>query len=280
MVAYLHSRGASLESRNENGATALLRAARSKNTQLLEWLVAHGCSFSERDNAGYTALLRAAYSGRLHVLTWMIEAGLMAPAYLQHTTVDGRRAAEIAMEKGHAAFASAVQFISDQPLLHMACALRLPRAVRLMLSQGHLPSHSSLTVAADSMPFVGATRPCPVTLSLMTQALQPWAPSRHYLYGPTFRWSVHQLLMIVRRLATSSHLPLLPPELWLYIIEFFSRPLPLHSPTTNVSAIVTAEITEVGDTASSAAAAPLPVLFPAVCHDLQLLPLQPSTRSE
>lgn len=230
VVRYLHEeKKARLDVRNSNGATALLRAARSKNTQLLEWLVAHGCSFNERDHAGYTVILRAAYSGRLHVLLWMLETGHMSPAYLLHTTIDGRSAAEIAADKGHTHFANAVRFLTGKPVLQMACALRLPVAVTRMLAAGQVPTPACIESAA-SLPFPEAAPVCPFTLSVITSSMLPWAPARHALFGPSFRWSVTQLLMIVRRLERADHLPVLPLELFFYILEFFARPVPTSDP--------------------------------------------------
>jgi hypothetical protein len=58
---------------------------------------------------------------------------------------------------------------------------------------------------------------------LIRQALKPWAPTRHCLFGVTTRRQVFSLFMVHSKLMTMETLPHLPKEIWLEIGSFFGR---------------------------------------------------------
>lgn len=58
---------------------------------------------------------------------------------------------------------------------------------------------------------------------LIRQALKPWAPTRHCLFGITTRRQVFSLFLVHSKLQKMETLPHLPKEIWLEIASFFGR---------------------------------------------------------
>ena len=71
-----------------------------------------------------------------------------------------------------------------------------------------------------------ASPKCRRTSKVFVDALQPWRPVCHHLYGPVFRQKATLLLMICRRLSSrpwDDERVQLPVEMWLCIISHMSR---------------------------------------------------------
>ena len=69
-------KGADIETKNNDGLTALMSASRYGNLEIVKLLVESGADINNaKDNIGNTALTYASYFGRLEVVIYLVENG-------------------------------------------------------------------------------------------------------------------------------------------------------------------------------------------------------------
>ncbi len=96
-VEKLLARGVSPDCRDNEGKTALMRAAEDGNPALVGVLIRHGADVNALDDDGETALMKAAFGGHLSVVELLAEND----ADLEIRNGDGSTALDLAQLKGH-----------------------------------------------------------------------------------------------------------------------------------------------------------------------------------
>lgn len=262
LVNFFLLRGAKLTERNSNGDSALLLAAYCGHTRLVHWLLDHGASLSERNNTGMGVLISAANGGHLDTVRAVHER-LGGGVGLESTDEGGYTPLLLAAQRGHLetvkylachganlhartlrhgndAIALAAEFPEVQEYLRFIwnfnalqiCAdARMTDRVHEMLCAGTDPTGSAgqaatptpLQLACSVGQYSTAKPVDPELAGLLQMAVKPWSPTRHCLYGRSFKRMVVFMLWLKKELDCSAHLPYLPPEIWLHIISCMRR---------------------------------------------------------
>ena len=190
----------------------------------------------------------AAEEGRLEIVQLLVSFG----ADLSAVDNDGDTASAAALYPGHQTTADCLDAIAGWPAFKVAVGCRLHADARTMLKHGTIdPSgctRAELATAAavpGNTLWEGSPAPCPATTALVDAATSSWSPSRHFLYHPGVRVSVHTVLLVAGRLrrrhavvSSLSHDQLmmlpsssvligrrigLPNELWAVVCSFVRR---------------------------------------------------------
>ena len=168
------------------------------------------------------------------------------------TTVMHRTAAEVAIFKRHWPLAEWLNAVATWSPLRVAAALRMHTCITFLLQQGRLDPDDRVTfpaaeimaaIAASTatpaeLPWENALPTCQTTIKLVRGASFGWKYSTHQLYHANVKKAVFAVLVVEDRLEQAGRardntagaaspdyapLPLLPPELWLFIVHFFQR---------------------------------------------------------
>lgn len=86
-----------VDSRDEDGETALIEAAEAGQLEAVRWLLDHGARPNLQDLEGETALLEAAEEGRVQVMRLLLDRG----ARIDHHDLRGRTPLMAAVQGGH-----------------------------------------------------------------------------------------------------------------------------------------------------------------------------------
>ena len=152
---------------------------------------------------------------------------------------DARSAAE---EHGHYTVVAWLDAVVGWPAFRIAVSLALHRDATIALRLGRIDpddcARSLVAVVASA-----AGRRTPETVELVRLAFRGWTPHSHWLHKAAVREAVRTVLTVSWRLHSTvgpigsgprrsgrfsqptitEPLPLLPPELWLYILGFLTR---------------------------------------------------------
>ena len=160
----------------------------------------------------------------------------------------------MATGQGHQPLADWLHAVATWSPLRVAAALRMHPCITCLLQQGRLDpddrdtfpaAEIMATIAASTakptdLPWENAPPTCNTTIKLVLDASFGWKYSTHQLYHANVKKAVFAVLVVADRLeidagvedaaaaaaaAAPDHapLPLLPPELWLFIMHFFQR---------------------------------------------------------
>lgn len=101
----LLSRGVNINATDDDGETALMEAADSRNVETVRVLIANGANVNAADEDGETALMIAADDGRLEIVQLLLQAG----ANVNARDDDGESALDKAVDEGHRKVADALR---------------------------------------------------------------------------------------------------------------------------------------------------------------------------
>lgn len=258
-VDYLLQHGANIEERNSNGDTCLLLAAYCGHSKLVEALIARGANLHERnrtgmgilisaangghietvklvhkyvgtkgleetDEGGYTPLLLAAQRGHYEVVRYLAAHGANLHArtsrYRSQATVLAMDFPEIVAYLEHVAAFNPLQVAID--------ARETDRVHELLLAGVDLGTSGDeqsapLALAGRVASYPGALEVDVDLLHLLQEAQRPWHPSRHMLFGDTFKRGVMYMLWLKKELDQHPTLPYLPTEIWERVLSFLQR---------------------------------------------------------
>eukprot|EP00729_Bicosta_minor_P028309 gene28309-biopygen2828 len=200
----------------DDGTTLLHASALNGHFDAAQLLVVHGADISAADFSGDTPSFGAAQSGHQQLADWLNAVATWSP-------------------------------------LRVAAALRMHACITLLLQQGRLdPDDRTKFPAAEIMaaiaastaspaelPWENALPTCQTTIKLLHGASFGWKYSTHRLYHADVRKAVFAVLVVEDQLGRGrginsntdadvhaldhAPLPLLPPEIWLFIMQFFQR---------------------------------------------------------
>ena len=130
--------------------------------------------------------------------------------------------------------------------LRIAASLRFHREAAAMLRQGRIAAASwtvpemlaaiaTSKTAPAALPWEDAAPVCNATIKLVADATRGWHRTTHWLHHSNVREAVFAVLVVADRLQRKQDAlmaaptkamepdPVLPPEIWLYIMQFFQR---------------------------------------------------------
>ena len=244
----------------ENGATPVYVAAMQGHVGVVRALLEHNADpnqamVDDETDDETTPLHVAAYMGNDLAARFLVVYG----ASLTAVTTSNLTPAGIATDEGHRQLANWLNAVATWSPLRIAAALRMHATISFLLQQGRLdPDDRAKFPAAEIMavissvptasPWGNALPPCRTTIKLVRDASFGWKYSRHRLYHASVKEAVFAVLAVEGRLeqgrgmigssaaleggalralhgGAPSHapLPLLPPEIWLFIMQFFQR---------------------------------------------------------
>jgi len=233
IVRWMLSAGSSVTERNDTGFTPLISAANGGKLEVVEALLSIGSDIEEEDDDGYTPLLLAARRGFLSVTQYLVMRGANT-----HATIRGTDEDIFDLTQQCPAVHDWLQSVRYFPALHVAAAVGSTERVRRLLAMGEDPSERAVTNGPSLVlgPRVSAldvarahsreAGPTPQLVHTLRLASSLWTPSTHMLFGPSYRSTVRQVVLVWHRVATgrsSFALPPLPPELWYRIAAMLPR---------------------------------------------------------
>ena len=114
--------------------------------------------------------------------------------------------------------------------LEIGAATRLHADARMALKLGlittkdnALPDLIDLAERPQGALWESQPAPCPETRLMVKEAMACWAPARHFLWHSGVRHRVRVMLLVSTRLSAALMLPVLPGELWAFILGFVRR---------------------------------------------------------
>eukprot|EP00051_Salpingoeca_urceolata_P027394 m.481310 g.481310 ORF g.481310 m.481310 type:complete len:763 (+) comp22128_c0_seq1:441-2729(+) len=262
LVEWILDHGGSLQERNKTGLTPLISAANGGHPAVVELLLTRGASIDEVDNDGYSAVLLAARRGYLETVFCLAVHG----ANLEARTKHGLDIVALCGDQQESR--EWVRFARALTPLHIAALLRNEQHIRRLLHAGAsplsrpLPHHPTpLDIAGTEYTLAKSKPVCKTCLTLLRQASRPWTPSTHALYGPKFRRSVFNGLLLWRRLSESASRP------------GSAAPSPPSSPNKHAVVLSRSRISSLSSSSLAATSAPqLPELPPEVwLHILSMI---------
>jgi hypothetical protein len=244
LVRWILDNGGSMNERNNSGLTPLISAANGGHPDVVDALMERGAYIDEVDDDGYTALLLSARRGYLPTVQALGAYG----ADTSRRTKHGLDAIALSFE--HSEVKDWLLRTRDFTPLHVAALIRSPQHAKRLLFQGADPTaltlrfqqptplQLALTPLTDLEP--GLVRPsaaipvvCQETMQILRQASALWTPSTHHLFGPRFRKTSFQIMLLANRLGYERlDLPELPTELWFRIIAMVGRDMDRQPITT------------------------------------------------
>ena len=96
MLEFLVSKGAGIDARSAEGATALMTAVQSGGMDHVTWLLDHGADPNARDARGFTALHRAAEMGKRSMVEILLGRGAD-----KNASAEGHTPRSLAEGRGH-----------------------------------------------------------------------------------------------------------------------------------------------------------------------------------
>eukprot|EP00729_Bicosta_minor_P021639 gene21639-biopygen31356 len=242
----------------DNGCTPVFMAALHGHVDVVKLLLENNADPNKvKTNDGVTPLHLAAHHGKLLVAQLLVVHGASMSAIAFTMTP-----AVVATLQGHQSVIEWLTAVATWSPLQVAAALRMHSCITVMLQQGRLDPDDRTTfpvaelvavIAAstakpEELPWVTAPAICRTTIKLVHDASFGWKHSTHRLYHVAVKKAVFAVLVVEDRLertgrgnankiadvnddyinatADAPHhapLPLLPPELWLFIMHFFQR---------------------------------------------------------
>lgn len=166
-------------------------------------------------------------------------------ASLHSQSTDGSTALKLATNGNHAATAEWLSRAMRQSPFEIATESMMTTALQWLVEHGTAANDygaddlgvDSLRMIADSVGEAAAAAGAvssraasvdPTTRELFYQYCcqipRPWRWTNHLMFHPEHRASIHHMLLVAQRLAeTPGELPVVPPELWLYMFRFVGR---------------------------------------------------------
>eukprot|EP00729_Bicosta_minor_P019746 gene19746-biopygen20264 len=241
----------------DDGSTPAHGAAGEGNVECLQLLLEHAADPNQATtDVGTTPLHTAACEGKVLVAQLLVVHG----ANMAAVTAFNDTPFFYATQNGHQPLADWLNAVATWSPLRVAAALRMHACIALLLQQGRLdpddrvkfPAPEIMAAIAAStampaeLPWENALPTCHRTIKLVCGASFGWKYSTHRLYHANVKKAVFAVLAVADRLergcgntglfgidageedaaaAPPGHapLPLLPPELWLFIMHFFQR---------------------------------------------------------
>ena len=245
------------QARTDNGTTPMFMAAQEGQAECVELLLKYSADPNQATtNNGSTPLHIAARRGEVLVAQLLVVHG----ANMAAVTAFNDTPFFYATQNGHQPLADWLNAVATWSPLRVAAALRMHACIALLLQQGRLDPDDRVTfpapeimaaIAASTampaeLPWENALPTCHRTIKLVCGASFGWKYSTHRLYHANVKKAVSAVLAVADRLergrgnnglfgidageedaaaAPPGHapLPLLPPELWLFILHFFQR---------------------------------------------------------
>lgn len=235
------------QGRADTRETPAHMAAQNGNMECLKLLLVHNSDPNQTTNSNLTPLHAAAVGDELHAAQLLVVHG----ASMAATTVKHHTAAEVAKFKRHWPLVEWLNAVATWSPLRVAAGLRMHTAITFLLQQGQLdpddrakfPATEVMAAVAAStatpaeLPWEDALPTCRATIKLVRDASFGWKDSTHRLYHANVRKAVFAVLGVVERLgrggcennctaadeSSRAPIPLLPPEIWLFILQFFQR---------------------------------------------------------
>mmetsp|Transcript_33212 Transcript_33212/g.86961 ORF Transcript_33212/g.86961 Transcript_33212/m.86961 type:complete len:720 (-) Transcript_33212:163-2322(-) len=250
LVDWLLQNGSTLDEKNDTGMGALISAANGGVPDVVELLLQHiaeagpdcGDAIESTDEGGYTPLLLAAQRGHLEVVKLLAQYGaqiqavtslhehnaiMLANEYSEVqdyiTRVWSWKPLQIAVENN--------DFKRVYALVQTGVDTRRgysgPPALELAIQKQDVAraDHAGQAEAQGDEAAAGPLSP-PIDLRIITvlkQARQSWAPSRHMLFPADARARVRLAMLVIPRVSAKIDLPQLPCEMWMHIISFVAN---------------------------------------------------------
>ena len=244
------------QAKTNNGATPLYVACQKEHTKIIKLLLAHaGIDANKRTtDTGATPLHGAVHGGALLALQYLVVYG----ASLVVEDSQGRTPTQRAAARNKPELAEWLTAVSGWSQLRVAAGCRLYKEAAFLLRRGKIdPDDPAFTSVKDIMavvatsrakparlPWRGAPQICKGTSKLVADATRGWHRTTHWLHHAAVREAAFAVLVVAGRLqekgaplaeglsdaragtgtaAVSTHLPLLPIEMWLFAMRFFKR---------------------------------------------------------
>ena len=217
----------------------------------LKVLLEHNANPNQRTNDGATPLLTAALKNNVLAVRLLVVHG----ANMAATTAFNHTPADVAAQLGHQPLAEWLASVATWSPLRVAAALRMHTCITFLLQHGRLDPDDRIkfpakeimaaiaasTAAPAKLPWENGLPICKATVTLVHDASFGWKYSAHQLYHTNVKNSVFAVLLVVGRFERRGRaidntadaaaadaqdkkpLPLLPPEIWLFIMHFFQR---------------------------------------------------------
>lgn len=181
-----------------DGKSPLTCAVISENYEAARHLIFHGASIMHGYHI-YDSLSAIESCGNIFFKAWMIRVQKFLPI-------------QIAIHDREIDIIKYILYHTENPILQKT---EIPRILEIAATE-------QISHTGDRLPV------CDNTVRIIKDALKPWAPSRHRLFGPAFRRLVEFTFVVAKRLSspgqlTPDDLPVLPVEIWMHIISFYNR---------------------------------------------------------
>lgn len=196
-VAVLLSFGADVSAATSRGVRAVHTAAQNGHIKVLKLLCAYGADLNVHTKSNATSLKLARLHDRVEVVNWISTA--------RHWKNPLRACVEANIH-----WVAKELFVSGKAGVYLQdanSAIELRKFCSKKMNLQPLNSHPKHTGEID-------------TATLIARATAPWCISNSSLYGPQMRELTLLLFLIRNRVCIASGQPILPEEMWLYILSF------------------------------------------------------------
>eukprot|EP00729_Bicosta_minor_P006879 gene6879-biopygen15907 len=245
----LQNNASPIQARTTDGVTPVIMASQNGHVECLKILLENNANPNQATTTdGVTPLHAAAGNGELSAAQLLVVHG----ASIDAVTAFNDTPFSDAAEEGHQHLAEWLNAVATWSPLRVAAALRMHACITCLLQQGRLdPDDRVMFPAAEIMaaiaastatpaelPWENALPTCQTTIKLVRDASFGWKYSTHQLYHANVKKAVLVVLVVEDRLERAGRarnntagaaspdyapLPLLPLELWLFIVHFFQR---------------------------------------------------------
>lgn len=229
LVDWLLNNGSTLQEKNDTGMGALISAANGGDVEVVELLLeriseggpACGDGIENTDEGGYTPLLLAAQRGHLEVVKLLAQYGANVKA---ETAIHRNTAASLALDFDEVT--QYLQTITNWRPMQIAADARNKKRLLALIQAGvdtvrDYAGPTALDIALRVSPYTGAPAVELDVVALLRSARLPWSPARHSLFPAVTRTAVRKAMLLEKRVtAMTDRFPVLPQEMWMYIISF------------------------------------------------------------